>query len=126
MPRVPRLLSGPNVKSLNLSPAEAYLLSRVDGMLDEHDLALVTGMTPPEAAEVLERLAMLGAIELIEPVQVSVAASPSNLFTMGSQATPNPGLSGSPVTTGSPTGSNPGLPGSPHDGRSLPKPPPRR
>jgi tetratricopeptide (TPR) repeat protein len=64
MPRVPRLLSGPNVRSLNLSSAESYLLSRVDGVLNEEDLAFVTGMGPDEATEVLERLALLGAVDL--------------------------------------------------------------
>jgi tetratricopeptide (TPR) repeat protein len=63
MPRVPRLLSGPNVRSLNLPPAEAYLLSRVDGVLSEDDLAFVTGLAPEEAAAALDRLALLGAVD---------------------------------------------------------------
>jgi curved DNA-binding protein CbpA len=65
MPRVPRLLAEPN-KLRDLSPPEAYLLSRVDGLLNELDLALVTGMTPAESGALLERLAKLGAVELVE------------------------------------------------------------
>lgn len=63
MPRVPKLLSGPSPSSLNLSPPEAYLLSLVDGMLDEQELAVVTGMTPPQVAALVDRLIKLGAVE---------------------------------------------------------------
>jgi curved DNA-binding protein CbpA len=66
MPRVPRPLSGPSVKSLSLSPPEAYLLSRVDALLDQQDLALVTGMTPAEVGAILDRLVQLGAIEIVD------------------------------------------------------------
>jgi curved DNA-binding protein CbpA len=65
MARVPRLLPGVDPRSLNLSAPEAYLLSRVDALLNEHDLALVTGVTPAEVSATLERLAKLGAIELV-------------------------------------------------------------
>jgi len=64
MSRVPRLLSTHN-QSLSLSAPEAYLLSRVDSMLNEDDLALVTGMTPRQVAVALDRLALLGALELV-------------------------------------------------------------
>ncbi len=65
MSRVPRLLSGHHDQSLSLSAPEAYLLSRVDAMLDEDDLALVTGMTPRQVAGALDRLAALGAVEMV-------------------------------------------------------------
>src|SRR5262245_6521447 len=89
MARVPRLKEGPSVKSLNLSPPEAYLLSRVDGLLDEQELAVVTGMTPPQVGAMLDRLAQLGAVE----------------------------MSGSPIARGAvppPPSSQPHLPSNPH------------
>ena len=66
MSRVPRLLSGHNVQALGLTAPEGYLLSRVDAMLNEDDLALVTGMTPAQVAAALDRLARMGAVELVE------------------------------------------------------------
>lgn len=62
MPRVPRPLSGCDIKSLPLSPAEAFLLSRVDAMLSERELALVTGLPLSTVVSALDRLEQLGAI----------------------------------------------------------------
>jgi hypothetical protein len=62
MNRLPRPRSGCDIKSLPLQPAEAFLLSRVDGTVDERELALVTGLPPDAVAAALDRLAQLGAI----------------------------------------------------------------
>jgi curved DNA-binding protein CbpA len=51
---------------LNLTAQDSYLLSQIDGTLDERELAVVTGMTPERVAATLDRLASLGAIELTE------------------------------------------------------------
>ncbi|MCC6555363.1 MAG: DnaJ domain-containing protein [Polyangiaceae bacterium] len=62
--RVPRLRPGCDIKSLPLTPAEGFLLSRIDGILDEHDLGMMTGLDAVAVAGVLERLRSLGAIEI--------------------------------------------------------------
>ncbi|WP_437290272.1 DnaJ domain-containing protein [Sorangium sp. So ce406] len=62
--RVPRLKPGYDLKSLPLKPAEAFLLSRIDGVLTDRDLSLVTGMSHGDTVETLRRLRDLGAITL--------------------------------------------------------------
>lgn len=62
MPRVPRPVSGCDIKSLPLRPAEAFLLSRIDATVSEHDLSLLTGLPAHEVAAALDRLAQMGAI----------------------------------------------------------------
>ena len=64
MSRLPKLVPGCNVKSLPLTPADAFLLSRVDGTTDEQELSLLTGFAFEQVAATLDRLAALGAIEL--------------------------------------------------------------
>ncbi|WP_438028739.1 DnaJ domain-containing protein [Sorangium sp. So ce233] len=62
--RVPRLKPGYDLKSLPLRPAEAFLLSRIDGVLTDRDLSLITGMSHGDTVETLRRLRDLGAITL--------------------------------------------------------------
>ena len=62
--RVPRLRPGCDIKSLPLIPAEAFLLSRIDGTVNERDLALITGLDPGALGAILERLCGLGALDL--------------------------------------------------------------
>ncbi|WP_437977771.1 J domain-containing protein [Sorangium sp. So ce295] len=62
--RVPRPKPGYDLKSLPLKPAEAFLLSRIDGVLTDRDLSLITGMSHVDTVEVLRRLRDLGAILL--------------------------------------------------------------
>lgn len=62
MMRQPRLVSGRDLKSLPLTPADAFLLSRVDATLTEQDLAIVTGLPPEQVASMLDRLEALGVI----------------------------------------------------------------
>ncbi|WP_437691914.1 DnaJ domain-containing protein [Sorangium sp. So ce176] len=62
--RVPRLKPGYDLKSLPLKPAEAFLLSRIDGVLTDRDLSLITGMSHGDTVEALRRLRDLGAITL--------------------------------------------------------------
>ncbi len=72
--RVPRPKSGCDIKSLPLSPAEAFLLSRIDATTNERDLSLMTGLSPADVAASLDRLARLGAIELDGPPGSTKAA----------------------------------------------------
>lgn len=64
MMRVPRLVPGCDIKSLPLKTEEAYLLSRVDGVVSERELSLITGLSPAEVTSVLERLVSYGAVDL--------------------------------------------------------------
>lgn len=67
MVRVPRPVPGCELKSLPIRPDEAYLLSRIDGVVSERELALITGLSSAEVTTVLERLSVLGAIDFNEP-----------------------------------------------------------
>lgn len=58
---VPRLNPTCNVRSLPLTPAEAFVLSRVDGFTSAADLGAMTGLGA-EVLETLSRLLSLGAI----------------------------------------------------------------
>jgi hypothetical protein len=48
--------------ALQLTPVEAYVLSRIDGATSVGDLALISGMAPQSLWPILERLAREGAI----------------------------------------------------------------
>jgi Flp pilus assembly protein TadD len=62
MSRMPKPVPGCDIRSLPLTPAEAFLLSRVDATADEQELALCTGFPAEQVAAMLDRLAGLGAI----------------------------------------------------------------
>jgi curved DNA-binding protein CbpA len=62
--RTPRLVAGRDIRSLPLSPREAFLLSRIDGSLNESDLATLTGFDPQGVSASIDRLIALGAVEL--------------------------------------------------------------
>src|SRR6185437_4566984 len=53
-------------RPLDLTQEEAFLLSQVDALLDEHDLALVSGMAPAAVSAALDRLVRLGVVEIVE------------------------------------------------------------
>jgi tetratricopeptide (TPR) repeat protein len=55
-------VAGCDIKSLPLSPAEAFLLSRVDAIADDQELAVCTGLPLEQVTAMLERLEALGAI----------------------------------------------------------------
>jgi DnaJ domain len=79
--RVPRPKPGYDLRSLPLKPAEAFLLSRIDGALTERDLALITGMSHGEVVAALGRLREFDAIELDgdgagEPPRAGAGAAP--------------------------------------------------
>src|ERR1700722_7019955 len=63
MSRIPKLRSGGDIKSLPLTPADGFLLSRLDATADEQELAAVTGFAVERVVEMLDRLTSLGAIE---------------------------------------------------------------
>lgn len=63
MRRLPRPVLGPDLRALPISPAEAFVFSRVDGASDGPQLALATGLSEAEVKAALERLYQLGVIE---------------------------------------------------------------
>lgn len=60
--RIPVPIAECDVRSLPLSPSEAFLLSRIDGCMSEEDLGSMTGVDVSKLHDNLERLAQLGAI----------------------------------------------------------------
>lgn len=60
--RVLCAVTGCDLRSLPLSPLEAYVYSRIDGTMTEGDLVLSTGMDPTTVVNALDRLAAFGAI----------------------------------------------------------------
>jgi curved DNA-binding protein CbpA len=65
--RLPRLLPGTDLRGLSISPAEAFVVSRIDGVTSIADIAEETGKSLDEVAELLERLVALGALAIEEP-----------------------------------------------------------
>ena len=63
MASVPRLRVGCDIKSLPLTPSEAFLLSCLDTAANKQELSLVTGFTGEQVAAMLDRLTALGALE---------------------------------------------------------------
>jgi len=88
--RLPRLLPGTDLRGLPISPADAFVVSRVDGVTSIDEIAEETGKSPEEVAELLERLALLGALLFDEPTRSperraspAPAARPSGAFRLG-------------------------------------------
>ena len=78
----PKLQGLRDWSSLDLTPTEAFVLSRVDGATDAEQLAQVSGLPREEVEQVLERLVIEGAIEAPPvtppaPAPRSVPAKPS-------------------------------------------------
>src|SRR5687768_10656107 len=62
--RTPRPVAGRDIRPLPLTPPDAFLLSRIDGSMNEAELAALTGFDLATVVATIDRLAMLGAIEL--------------------------------------------------------------
>jgi tetratricopeptide (TPR) repeat protein len=69
MMRVPRLVPGCDIKSLPLKTEEGYLLSRIDGVVSERELSLITGLSTAEVTIALDRLFVLGAVDFSDTRQ---------------------------------------------------------
>ena len=65
--RLPRLLPGTDLRGLSISPAEAFVVSRVDGVSSISDIAEETGKSEEDVLELLDRLVALGALAIEEP-----------------------------------------------------------
>jgi curved DNA-binding protein CbpA len=67
--RLPRLLPGADLRGLPISPAEAFIVSRVDGGTTIAEIAEETGKALDEVLGLFERLVALGVVALDERVQ---------------------------------------------------------
>ena len=74
--RLPRLVEGIDLRELPIGPAEAYVLSRVDGTSSELEIADEAGIEPKAVAATLEELARLGAIWFDERVSTQSQRAP--------------------------------------------------
>ena len=68
--RLPRLLPGADLRGLPISPAEAFVVSRVDGATTILEIAEETGKAVEDVLELFERLVTLGALALDEPAPI--------------------------------------------------------
>jgi Flp pilus assembly protein TadD len=110
MPHIAKIRPGCDIRTLPLTPADAFLLSRVDGTANEHDLALVTGFAVEQVIAMLERLAALGAIEL----------AGGGVSQIRPRATQDPGAARAPLAARpAPERSISPLPGEPEDAGAL-------
>jgi curved DNA-binding protein CbpA len=74
--RLPRLINGVDLRALPIGPAEAFVLSRVDGATSEFEIAEAAGLDEAAVAITLEELARLGAIKFDERVLAEASRSP--------------------------------------------------
>ncbi len=61
------MVEGVNLRELPIGPAEAFVLSHVNGSTDESEIADEAGIAPEAVAATLEELARLGAIAFDQP-----------------------------------------------------------
>ena len=60
--RAPQVVEGIDIRSLPIGPEEAYVLSRIDGMSSESDIASAAGLGPDRVARIMSRLVEVGAV----------------------------------------------------------------
>jgi curved DNA-binding protein CbpA len=87
--RLPRLVDGLDLKALPIGPAEAFVLSRIDGASSELEIASGTNMSLSDVQRVLDALAELGAVHFVtrsggEKRVVRAERSRSGEFRLGS------------------------------------------
>jgi curved DNA-binding protein CbpA len=59
---LPTAVSGIDVRKLPIGPTEAFVLSRLDGHSDVHEIALTTGLSSEQVTIALQLLVKLGAV----------------------------------------------------------------
>jgi len=70
--RLPRLVEGIDLRQLPIGPAQAFVLSRVNGACTELEIADEAGIEPSVVAAALEELVRLGAIWFDQPASSDV------------------------------------------------------
>ncbi|MEI9949702.1 MAG: DnaJ domain-containing protein [Pseudomonadota bacterium] len=81
------LVSGVNLRDLPIGPAEAFVLSRVEGSSTEADLVTSTGLSPEEITSIVARLVLLGALEFADRSSM-LSATQSSTHRSGSHSIP--------------------------------------
>src|SRR3954471_18298066 len=74
--RTPRLRDECDIRSLPIDPREAFLLSRIDGVCSEAELALLTGLDLANVRASIDRLVSLGAVLLDDRIVESPISAP--------------------------------------------------
>ena len=93
---VPKPKSGVDVRKLPITPAEAFVLSRVDGKSNGSEIALATGIPAADVLAILQKLDGLGAVQYGDGIKPqSPASAPRNPTPVA--AGPRPPSSPSPV-----------------------------
>ena len=77
--RTPRPVVGRDIRSLPLTPPDAFLLSRIDGSMSETELAALTGFDLATVTSTVDRLARLGAIEFERAAAPVTPPAPSSV-----------------------------------------------
>lgn len=102
---VPRLAPGCDPTRLPLSPAEGYLLSRIDGRTPWSLLRQIAGLPPAEVDRCLERWLREGVIEVVSPARGKGLAPPAgppplraNGASTGARPAPAAPAGSSPIT----------------------------
>jgi curved DNA-binding protein CbpA len=75
--RVPRIPAGVDPTALSLTPAEGYLLSRIDGRTSWRDLRAIGGVSAEEVDRCLERWLAAGVVEVATGAASPRPPSPS-------------------------------------------------
>ncbi len=70
--RLPRLIEGIDLRALPIGPAEAFVLSCVDGASSEFEIADEAGIELTAVSATLEQLARLGAVWFDQPAAAEV------------------------------------------------------
>jgi curved DNA-binding protein CbpA len=87
--QLPHLVEGIDLRVLPIGPAEAFVLSRVDGTANALEIAEAAGLEPDAVAATLAELTRLGAVRFDQPTtsdsirSARPAPRPSGSFRMG-------------------------------------------
>lgn len=90
------LVSGVSMRDLPIGPAEAFVLSRVEGSITRAELVIATGLAAEQVESIVARLILLGALEsaerhsMVAPIQSpperSVARSGSHSIPLAARS----------------------------------------
>jgi tetratricopeptide (TPR) repeat protein len=111
--RIPKITSMPTAEAMRgmpLTPVDGFLLSRIDGLLTEVDLAGVTGLSFQDVSDSLDKLGLLGLVTMVGEAPPAPAAPAAPAASPPAARAESPGT---PVPT-LPTGDAP-----PSDGIDL-------
>jgi curved DNA-binding protein CbpA len=81
------LVSGVNLRELPIGPSEAFVLSRIDGLSSQSEIAAASGLTLEELKRIVARLVAVGAAEFRDHRSL-VAPSSAATHRSGAQSIP--------------------------------------